>query len=244
VAVLVLQALVRRLVRFGQRPIFDFIGRTQRFCLPCASCAEPAARLGPKPPVSAHIKPPRWARVRRKTTRTRNPRPAEEENVSSHGKRVCWQGQTGWAVSAPKGTAKGTLLFDDLGLANVGQKTGMRRSATGIVPACLVQAEVAVHRQPDFGGVGVLLPVILPPADRTQRQRAGRLQRPAPAARAAIPSLHSSPLDGRPFCRASLPGCGKQQQKIGFPDKDGCPIHFASFAKWVGDNEPQPAQLI
>jgi len=28
---------------------FDFIGRTQRFCLPCASCAEPAARLGPNP---------------------------------------------------------------------------------------------------------------------------------------------------------------------------------------------------
>ena len=76
----------------------------------------------------------------------------------------------------------------------------MSRAAEGILLARLFQTESAVDRKPDFGGVRVLLPVILPPADRTQRQRPRRFQGLAAAAWAAITILHGFPhttLDGK-----------------------------------------------
>jgi len=76
----------------------------------------------------------------------------------------------------------------------MGQKSGMRGATLGIVLSRFFQAEAAVHRQPDIGCVAIFLPVILPPADRAQRQRAGRFQRSVPAARAAKTIPHSSPL--------------------------------------------------
>ena len=88
-------------------------------------------------------------------------------------------------VSAPESTAKGTLLLSDLGLTNVLQKAGVSRAALGIVLAGLVQAQLAVDREADFGGIGVLLAVVFPPADGAQTESAGSFQRPAPAAWAA-----------------------------------------------------------
>lgn len=67
----------------------------------------------------------------------------------------------------------------------------MRRAADCIVPASLVQAQLAVDRQPSLTGIDVILPVVLPPANRTQLQHAGSIQRLAAAARAAKPSLRS-----------------------------------------------------
>jgi hypothetical protein len=60
-----------------------------------------------------------------------------------------------------------------------------------VVPAGFVEAESAVHGEPDIGGVYVFLAVVFPPADGAERQRASRLQCLAPAAWAAKTSLHS-----------------------------------------------------
>ena len=88
------------------------------------------------------------------------------------------------------------LLFSELGLADVRQKAGMGRAAMGVVGTSLVQAEGAVHRQANLGGVHVFLAVVLPPADRAKGQRAGRVQCLASAARAAIMSSHGFPQTG------------------------------------------------
>ena len=90
-------------------------------------------------------------------------------------------------------TLKGTLLLGDLGLTNVRQEAGMGRATLRVVLAGFVQAQGAVHGQAHFAGVSVLLAIVLPPADRAQRQCAGRLQRLVSAARAAITSFHNSP---------------------------------------------------
>ena len=69
------------------------------------------------------------------------------------------------------------LLLRELGLAHVRKESGMGRAALGEVGTGLSQAEGSIHRQPDFGGVAILLAIILPPADGTQGQRFGRVQR-------------------------------------------------------------------
>lgn len=110
-------------------------------------------------------------------------------DVSSHGKRVCRQGQTGGLRSGTERTAKGTLLLSDLGLTNVRKEAGMGRAAMSVVLAGLIQAEGAVDGQADFGCVVVLLSVVLPPADRAQRQCASGLQRLIAATRTAKAKL-------------------------------------------------------
>ena len=75
-----------------------------------------------------------------------------------------------------KGIAEGTLLFCGLGLTNVREEARMRGAKFRIVGARLVQAQLAVHRQADIGGVLVFLAVVLPPADWTQPQGAGRVE--------------------------------------------------------------------
>ena len=91
----------------------------------------------------------------------------------------------GEAIQGRKGTAEGTLLLSDLGLANVREKPGMGGAALSVVGAGFVQAEGAVDGEADIGGVFVLLAIVLPPADGAQRQRARRLQRLISATRAA-----------------------------------------------------------
>ena len=87
----------------------------------------------------------------------------------------------------------------------MGQKAGMGRAAMSVVIAGFVEAELAVHRHTHFAGVIVLLAVVLPPADRAQRQRAGRLQRLISAARAAKSIFHNIPrMDGRKRGQAGL----------------------------------------
>ena len=87
------------------------------------------------------------------------------------------------------------LDFRRFRFAHVRKKPGMGSAASCVVGAGLVQAEGAVHRQPDIRGVLVLLAVVLPPANRAQAQRFGRLQRLISAAWAAKTSLHSFPQD-------------------------------------------------
>ena len=72
----------------------------------------------------------------------------------------------------------------------------MGRAASGIVFTGLVEAQGAVDRQPDFGGINILLAIVFPPADRTKGKRAGRLQRLQSAAWTAKTSLHGSPQEG------------------------------------------------
>ena len=59
-------------------------------------------------------------------------------------------------------------LLGELGLANVGQKTGMGCAALGVVGAGFFEAELAVDGEADFGGVVVFLTVVLPPANRAK----------------------------------------------------------------------------
>jgi hypothetical protein len=61
---------------------------------------------------------------------------------------------------------KKVLLLNKLGFAYVRKKPGMRRAAVGVVAPRLLQAEGAVHRVPDIGGVRIFLTIILPPANR------------------------------------------------------------------------------
>jgi hypothetical protein len=95
-----------------------------------------------------------------------------------------------------KGIAKGTLLFPGLGLTNVRQKSRMRRPKLGVIAARLVQAQLAVHREPDFGGVRIFLAVIFPPANRTKPQSAGRIERFVPATGTAIANFNRSAHTG------------------------------------------------
>ncbi len=69
----------------------------------------------------------------------------------------------------------------------------MGRAALREVRARLVQTQIPIHCQPHIRGIHVLLAVILPPADGTQRQRSRRLQRPIAAARTAKMSTQGSP---------------------------------------------------
>jgi hypothetical protein len=61
----------------------------------------------------------------------------------------------------------------------------MGRATLRVMDPGLVEAKVSVYRKPDLGGVLVLLPIVFPPADRAQGQRAGCNQSLASAARTA-----------------------------------------------------------
>ena len=58
----------------------------------------------------------------------------------------------------------------------------MRGAAPRIVHSSLVEAKVAIYGVPDFGGIRILLAVVLPPANRTEREGVCRVQCPVPAA--------------------------------------------------------------
>lgn len=82
--------------------------------------------------------------------------------------------------------AEVTLLLSDMRIAHIGEKPGMGRAAPRVRFACLNQAQMAIHREPDLIGVGVILAIIFPPANWTQGERLGRFQRSIPATRAPI----------------------------------------------------------
>ena len=65
----------------------------------------------------------------------------------------------------------------------------MRRAKLRIIGARLVQAELAVHRQADFGGVLIFLAVILPPANGAKPQSTGRIERFVSTTRTTIPNF-------------------------------------------------------
>jgi len=77
------------------------------------------------------------------------------------------------------------LPLSHLRLAHVGKETRIGGAARGKGVAGLAQTELAVHREPDHIGIVVVLPVILPPANRAKAKRAGGLERLVSTARAA-----------------------------------------------------------
>jgi hypothetical protein len=86
------------------------------------------------------------------------------------------RGQTSGRVVRAGRIAKDTLLFGRLGLANIGQKPGMRSAAMGVVDSRFFEAELAVDGEANFRGVIVFLAVIFPPADRAKLERFGSLE--------------------------------------------------------------------
>jgi hypothetical protein len=87
-------------------------------------------------------------------------------NASSHGKRVCRQGQTAGQAKARKRIAEGTLLLGDLGFADIRKESRMGRATGEKVLASLQEAQVSIDRQPHFACIGILLAVVFPPANR------------------------------------------------------------------------------
>jgi hypothetical protein len=74
----------------------------------------------------------------------------------------------------------------------------MGGSDARVVFARFTQAEGAIHGEPHIAGIGVFLPIVLPPADRAQSQRAGVFERSESTTRAAKTSLHGFPHDEPP----------------------------------------------
>jgi hypothetical protein len=95
----------------------------------------------------------------------------------------------GRRIQGQKRTVIGTLLLSDPRFPNVGKIARVGRAAVGKMLTGLVQAEQAVDRKADFGGILVLLAIVFPPANRAQREGAGRIQRLVSAAGAAKTSL-------------------------------------------------------
>jgi len=199
-----------RLGRFGLGVVFEGVGRTQGFCLPCVASAKKfTVLIRGKPPVSAVKLPTLAAHFCRGLPLGGKTSPRSRGDTPPHGKWVCWQGQTGGPFLTAEAPEKALLhptdedlsvgapglLLSELGLANVGKESGMGRAALGEMRAGFGQAEGAVYRQPDFRRIFVLLPVVLPPANRAQGQRFRRLQRLISTAWAAITGLHANPHD-------------------------------------------------
>ena len=65
-----------------------------------------------------------------------------------------------------------------VGFAHIGQKSRVGRAAVRVVLAGFCEAELAVHGKTDFKRVGVVLTVVLPPADWAEPHGSGNFQRP------------------------------------------------------------------
>jgi hypothetical protein len=119
--------------------VFDSVSRTQRFAFQAHAApiqiffwrfsgCEPLVS-GNKPRISTYRTP-----FTRQTTASSHrlglplraeTAPCSWENVTSHGKRDCWKGQTGAAKRPRKRTVIGTLLLSNMGLTNVTKKPGV-----------------------------------------------------------------------------------------------------------------------
>jgi hypothetical protein len=148
-------------------------------------------------------------------------------------KRLCpsWTGRVPHPCGAlrrkdGKARPSPNLLFRTPRLPHIRQKPGMRRAELGIIRAGLAQAQLPIHRQPDIASVVVLLPVILPPANRAKRKRAGRLQRPVSAAWATKSRLNGSHLRWTPT----------QTTRFTAPRTGARP---SIARKWMGNHKPR-----
>lgn len=95
-------------------------------------------------------------------------------------------------------------------LAHIRQKPRVCRPALRKVHARLAQAQRPVHREPDIGGILILLPVVFPPAHRAKLESLGRLKRPVPTTWTAISVSHIK-IDGNRsplgYARTRSPSC-------------------------------------
>ena len=173
---------------------FDGVGRTQRFAFQArrAPIKLPLWRFtGRRLSVSTRVPLTSYSDHRPELPAENGTSPLWPGNLSSHGKRVCWQGQTGRTTGPRKRTVIGTLLLSDMGLTNVTEETGMRRSALRIVLPGFVKAQLAVYRQAHVRGIGIFLAVVLPPTDRAEPHCVGGFQGLVSAAGAPILSCGS-----------------------------------------------------
>lgn len=60
-----------------------------------------------------------------------------------------------------------TLLLRHLWFPHIRQEPVVRGAALGIVHSGFVEAKVTIYGVPDFGGISILLAIVLPPADGT-----------------------------------------------------------------------------
>lgn len=114
----------------------------------------------------------------------------------------------------PGSTPKGTLLLGVPWFAHVWKKAGIGGPKPRKVVAGLAQAQRTIDGMPDFAGVGVLLAVILPPANGAKSQGAGRFQRlssAAWAAKANLNHLHAQ-MDAEPGARDDRLGNLRQER--------------------------------
>lgn len=84
-------------------------------------------------------------------------------------------------------TAEGTLLLRDLRFAHIWYKPRVRCTAPRVVHPGIREAQVAIHGAPDIVGVEILLPIVLPPADRAQGHCARRVH-----------EIHSKGIESEP----------------------------------------------
>lgn len=107
-------------------------------------------------------------------------------NSSDHGKRVFQKGQTGPKKALSGRTAKVTLLLRDVRLTNIGKKSAIGSTTAKIRCAGLGQAEMTIDRKANVSGIGIILSVVFPPADRTQFHGRRRFECTVATARATI----------------------------------------------------------
>jgi len=106
------------------------------------------------------------------------------------------KGQTGRMILATGRLPKGTLLLSDLGFADVRNKSGVGSATSDKKVASLLQAQLTVYSEADFGGIFVFLAVVFPPAYRAKREGARCFQRSVAATWAAKANVGSVCLHG------------------------------------------------
>ena len=117
------------------------------------------------------------------------------------------QGQTTGRLASRKEVAKGTLRWLALRVvvvhclqkptenslqfifqrsSDVAAETGVGRPALGIVHSGFRETESSIDSQGDVAGIFIVLPVVFPPTNGAQQERARHFERAATATRAAI----------------------------------------------------------
>ena len=107
-------------------------------------------------------------------------------------------GQTARAGFGPGRIAGVTLLLGCFWLAHIGQESRVSRAAASVVLTGFGQTELTVYRTTNLERVGIILSVVLPPADRAQPHGGRHFKSKAPTAWAAETgcNVHLVQMDG------------------------------------------------
>ena len=134
--------------RFRVGIVFESVGRAQRFAFQAQISANLSAGLADTPGrvlaanhgirIAGHRLPIQSDTIGCRTSL--EPAMCRRGYASSHGKRVCWKGQTERTNLAPGRLPKGTLLLGDFRFPDVGNESGVGSSTGGKVVAGFVEA--------------------------------------------------------------------------------------------------------